>query len=422
MSTPSPPRTTPIEEGTAASAPAPPAPPAKEEEPAQQPAAAQPSDLPSASEGSSSASEEEEEEDGDDDYRFENDAEAEAARAVGLAAYNEGRYDDALDQQYRVVRYFSEKYGATSPQCGKYFLDYGLSQLRLLQSESSVDATLQPRDQDAMEACFINLEVARVSLQKVEQEKGDDDVETELALGEVHNALAQLNTEKEDYEAALREYEAELLIYRGLQESSPAAVLPRRIVSTLYGIADCFMKEGDFEGAEERLQVTLAEIEKSPAGSIPAELVEELKDVLADAREMKGGKFKEIQEAIKQQFAADAESIPTAHEFYDIGGEKGKHPFLSSLPGGSGEANEGSSCLSMPMSAMGQALAMNEHSNSQSISLFPPQGSSRSGPPGSNSNGPVQHIMARKKPKVASVSADRGAAASEPEAKKARTE
>lgn len=350
------------------------------------------------------------------DYHFATDEEAEAARQVGLQAYNEGRYNDALDQQYRVVRYFSSTYGVTSSRCGTYFLDYGLSQLRVLQSQQSLEDALQPRDQEALETCYINLEVARVCFQKQEMERGEEDVETQLSLGEVHNALAQLNAEKEDYDAALREYEAELLIYRTLQESvqqrrrtadgnadaQPTAapqssengadtanpthvtdgahqtaavkeengVPVRRIIATLYGIADCYMKEADFDAAAERLQLTLDEIAKYPDNTVEPELVDELRDLLTDANEMKGGKYKELQEVIRQQFTAEAEQMPTAQEFYAVGNDE-KHPYLSSLPGCADAGGEASH-LSMPMSASGHVLGLNEHScNSQSISFFP---------------------------------------------------
>jgi tetratricopeptide (TPR) repeat protein len=372
------------------------------------------------SEGEDEEGGEEEEEEADEDanFQFPTDEDAEAERQVGLAAYNEGRFEDALDTQYRVVRHFSNKYGSTSAKCGKYFLDYGLSQLRLLQGQTTVDDVLQPRDEDALMTCYVNLEVARVCYQKLEAERGEDDVEVELALAEVHNALAQLSVEKEDYDAALREYEAELLQYRSLQDAASDAekltIVPAgRVIAVLYGIADCFMKEGDFEGAEERLQATLDEVQLYPAGTISTALVEELKEVLAEAQEMKGGKFQEIQDAIQHQFAVEAEQIPTPQEFFSIDTE-GKHPFLSAVPGANGDEVGDHSYLSMPMSASGQALALNEHSNSQSVSLFPPQGS-RSNTPG----GPVQHATVRKKLKR---TGDDSLSNVQPENKKTRAE
>ncbi|KPA81437.1 hypothetical protein ABB37_03805 [Leptomonas pyrrhocoris] len=370
------------------------------------------------SEDEEGAEDEEDEEDDDAAFQFPTDEAAEAERQRGLVAYNEGRFEDALDVQYRVVRHFSNKYGSTSAKCGKYFLDYGLSQLRLLQGQTTVDDVLQPRDEDALMTCYVNLEVARVCYQKLEAERGEDDVEVELALAEVHNALAQLSVEKEDYDAALREYEAELLQYRALQDAAEEpdklTVVPAgRVVAVLYGIADCFMKEGDFEGAEERLQATLTEVALYPAGTLSDALLTELKEVLAEAQEMKGGKFQEIQDAIKHQFAAEAEQIPNPQEFFSIDTE-GKHPFLSAVPGASGDEVGDHSYLSMPMSASGQALATNEHSNSLSVSLFPPQGS-RSNTPG----GPVQHATVRKKQKR---TGDDSLSNAQPENKKPRAE
>lgn len=358
-----------------------------------------------------------------DDFHFNTDEEAEATRQIGLKAYNESRFEDALDEQYRVVRYFSNKYGATSAKCGMYFLDYGLSQLRMLQSQTSVDDVLRPRDEEAMEACFINLDVARVCFQKLEVERGEDDVAVQLQLAEVHNAIAQLNIEKEDYDGALREYEAELLIYRCLQDAAPSpseklSVVPAgRVIGVLYGIADCFLKEADFSGATERLKATLAEVELYPEGTIDATLLEDLQERLIDAQEMQSGMYAEIQEAIQKQFAPEAvEQVPSPQEFYAVDKDK-KHPFLSAIPGAANDDGREASYLSMPMSTSGHCLATNEHSNSQSVSLFPPQGS-RSGTPGTS--GLVQHVAVRKKPKKAD---DASASSSQqPEAKKVRIE
>lgn len=415
-------------------------------------------------EQNSSSEAEEEEGEGEFDFHFPDDAAAEALREESLKLYNAGSYGEALDKQYRVVRYFSEKYGATSAEASKYFLDYALSQLRVLQSQSSLEDVLQPRDAEAMETCFINLEIARVGLQKREDaidsstdRKGY--VETELLLGEVHNALAQLFVEKEDFDAALKEYEAELLIYRSLQEDeegnpsgdgsagSPSATPPAgRIVAALYGIADCFAKEGDFGGAEERLQATLDEIAKYPPGTISQDLVAELNDMLEDAKEMKGGRFQAIQEEIDKQFVVQqAEQIPTAQEFYDsksptvmgADGEEQPNPYVSSVPGGGAKPNSEGSHLSMPLSANGAVLGFggshhrNTNENSNSVSFFPPQQLGRSEPSsgqqqqlGSKESSSVNSVVARKKAKLPmeSPSASNSAPPVEPQLKKTRAE
>lgn len=392
------------------------------------------------------------------DFHFPDDAAADAVREEAVKLYNAGAYNDALDRQYRVVRYYAEKYGATSAKASKYFLDYALSQLRVLQSQSTLEDVLQPRDEEAMETCFINLEMARVGLQKKEDEiensvKDPLYVETELMLAEVHNALAQLCVEKEDFDSALKEYEAELLIYRSLQEEQSSGAEPGttdivpagRVVAVLYGIADCFIKEGDFSGAEERLQATLDEVHKYPAGTIGQDLVDELNDLLEDAKEMKDGKFQQIQEEIDRQFVAQqAEKVPTAQEFYDgtsaptvmgANGEEKANPYVSSVPGGGAKHHEGSH-LSMPLSAHGTVLGFGtanaNNENSNSVSFFPPQQLSRSGPPGSGStaalgskeNSTVNTVVARKKAKVpmGSPSASNSVPPVEPESKRLRTE
>ncbi|EAN97358.1 hypothetical protein C3747_76g241 [Trypanosoma cruzi] len=368
-----------------------------------------------------------EEEEEEETTPFATDEEANEARAVGIAHYNNHRYEDALDIQYRVVRHFEKKYGATAPICGVYFLDYGLSQLRVLQSKSTVEAALQPLDQDALEACFINLDVARVCFQKQEQERGEEDIEVQLNLAEVHNSIAQLQVEREDFDSALKEYESELMTYRFIQEEAPQMLPYRRLAAVLYGIADCYMKEGDFEGAEERFQAALDELASFPADAIPAELVKELEELREDAREMKGGKYKELQECIQAQFAVkEAEELPTVQEFYgedavnEEGGRK-THPYVSRLPG-----EPEYSALSMPQS-LTNPVQWNEHSNSMSLSLFPPQVNGR-GSETSNSQ-PVHHVVARRKPKQPMSQqqqqpGQRGGASSivEPEAKRARTE
>ncbi|KAG8348836.1 hypothetical protein ERJ75_001360900 [Trypanosoma vivax] len=323
---------------------------------------------------------------------FASDEEAIALRATAVKLYNERRYEAALDIQYRIVRHFESKYGATSPKCGLYFLDYGLSQLRMLQSVSSMEAALQPLDQEALEACFINLDVARVCFQKLEAERGEEDVEVQLFLAEVHSAIGQLNVEREDFDGALKEYESELLTYRFLQQEKPSEVPHGRLAAVLYSIADCYMKEGDFEGAEERFSSAIEEIEKFPAGAVAPSLIEELRELLEDARQMKGGRYKKIQESIQAQFAVkEAEEQPTANEFYgEIEGEH-PHPYVSVLP------NDGEcSALSMPQSTI-RPIQWNEHSNSMSLSLFPSQVGGRVSE--ASSSQPVQQVVARRKPK-----------------------
>ncbi|KEG06935.1 hypothetical protein DQ04_11591020 [Trypanosoma grayi] len=340
------------------------------------------------------AAEEDDEEDDDADVvPFTSDEEAIEARAVGLRHYNEHRYEDALDVQYSILRHFEKKYGATAAVCGPYFLDYGLSQLRVLQSKSSVEAVLQPLDQEALKTCFINLDVARVCFQKQEQERGEGDIEVQLRLAEVHNAIAQLHVEREDFDDALKEYESELLTYRFIQQEAPEALPRGRLASVLYAIADCYMKEGDFEGAEARFTAALDEIATFPTGTIAPELVVELQELRDDARDMKGGKFKALQESIQAQFAVEeAEQLPTAQEFYgDTEELQQQHPYVSRLPGESEY-----SALSMPQSVT-NPTQWNEHSNSMSLSLFPPQVAGRS--PDTSNSQPVHHVVARRKPK-----------------------
>lgn len=452
---------------------------------------------------SSSSDEEGEEEEGD--ISFPDDAAADTLRAEAVALYNTGSYGAALDRQYRIVRHFAGKYGPTSAKAAKYFLDYALSQLRALQSQSTVEDVLQPRDEDALEGCFINLEMARVGLQKAEDALNDAEtptamtnsaayVEVSLMMAETHNALAQLSVEKEDYDAALKEYEAELLVYRGLQETEEeeseydgeedtkasentnntdtrlSVVPPGRLVAALFGVADCFAKEGDFAGAEERLRATLEEVAAHPAGTFPADLIEELEEMLEDATEMKGGKFEELREEIGRQFTAQAaDAVPTAGEFFSgdagdaaaaAGGGRQAHtvmdgkggqrsnPFVSAVPG-AGKAAGGApgahaagggegSRLSMPLSGHGAVLGFGNHNadamseNSNSVSLFPPQNLSRSGAPvdggGSNTNSRSLHtaVAVTKKAKIpmgpSSASCSQSGPPEQPEAKKARTE
>nr|CCC95604.1 unnamed protein product [Trypanosoma congolense IL3000] len=312
-------------------------------------------------------------------------------RATGIKFYNERNYEEAIAVQYRIVRHFERKYKATSPVCGPYFLDYGLTQLRMLQSTCSVEAAFQPIDQEAFEACFTNLEVARVCFLKQEKERGEEDVEVQLHLAEVHNAIAELQSEREDINESLKEYESELLIYRFLQEKVPSAVPYGRLAAVLYSIAECYMREGDFDGAEERFVEAIDEIQKFPEGSINPALLTELNELLEDARNMKGGRYKALQDSILEQFSAnEADQLPTAEEFFGET-DKEKHPFVSQLP------NDGEySALSMPQSVT-HPMNWSEHSNSMSLSLFPSQINGRASE-ASNSQ-PVQQVVARRKPK-----------------------
>ncbi|EPY24998.1 hypothetical protein STCU_06896 [Strigomonas culicis] len=384
---------------------------------------------------------------------------------------------------------------ATHPDNGVTFLDYGLTQLRLLQlahealtdflnveivndDEAGVDAKRQQlaalqkqqreEDEEAMETCFINLEVARVAIQKkeaaVEQffrkaERGKDKDAAAYAVAkkafidisnlhaDVHDALALLYMEKDDYNAALEELETELLLYRNLQDLFPAAaakskkdaaggeeaVPPGKVVSVLYQIANCFLKEGDFKGGETKLLDTLAEIEtvnkRAPQQQplIAPELVQELQEMLEDAQAMnKNNTFENFKKEINDQYCADQmEKLPSAEEFYSNPNDKsnsvskkggatavagGKaNPFVSAVPDAdhspashrdAPHSNSGS-CLSMPVSARGEVLGCvdfsqhsasgatasnallkshpfmkevsNLNSNSQSLSIFPSQ-------------------------------------------------
>lgn len=377
----------------------------------------------SSSAGSSSSGSDEEidelVEEEEDDEAMESIEDVEPLRQEALEHYNKGAYEEAMKIQYRIVRFIARTHkNVTVGGNGMYFLDYGLSQLRCLQMVSQMEDILSPEKQKErekeLEACFVNLDVARVCFQKEVQqlEKEENAAKSpeargalkgrkealELSIAETHNALAQLLVEKGDYKAALQEYDSELLIYNCLQSeheeekpqddkaSSPSFIVPPgRMVGCLYGSADCLLKEANFEGAEERLTSTLALIKERYAPPIiDQELVEELEDWLADAREMKGGAFKAMQETIQQQFGRDkienvletreAEQPATSErEASNSMLPKDRHPFISALP-----QQESSMPWSLPVPAgsnsfMGNGELSTVNEKSQSISLFPSQ-------------------------------------------------
>lgn len=337
----------------------------------------------------------------EEELTFPTDDEAEAARLVGLNFYNDGKYGEALDIQYAVVRHFTAKFGLTNAKCGLYYLDYGLSQLRMIQSRDSATASVQPLDVEGLETCFVNLDTARVCFEKLEAQTPDDE-EVQIRIAEVRNALAQVNIEQEEFDKALQEYENEVIIYRNL--STPQ---PRKLVSALYGMADCYMKECDFEEAEKRFQVVIDEINKLPEGVIEKDLVKDLEDLRDEAREMKDGRFKAVQELVRQQFLPEDQEVPSPAEVLSA---KESNPFLSALPGG-----DGNSLRSVPL--LGMPVPTRETSNSQSVSLFLPQGNSCS----QFSQGPINHVVAvKKKPKQ--TPAEVPPQSDEPSAKKPRTE
>ena len=312
---------------------------------------------------------------------FASDEEALAARQVALCLYNDGKYNEALDLQCAVVQHFTTKLGQTNAGCGLYYLDYGLSLLRSIQCRDSSAAAVEPLDVEAIETAFINLDTARVCFEKAEARDPENE-EIQLRLAEVHNAIAQVHIEQEDFDKALMEYESELAIYRSIATQHPG-----KIVAALFGIADCYLKECDFDEGEKRLMDCIEEVGKYPAGTIAAELVEELRDLHTEAVEMKGGKYKEVQEAVRAQFSEQAEEVPTAEEFAHAQA-KNKNPFVSDLPGDNNYPSR-----SIPLALSG--VPLRENSNSLSVSMFPPIGSY-----GSNSNsGPVHVVVARKKPK-----------------------
>eukprot|EP00796_Vickermania_ingenoplastis_P008122 gene8122-5658_t len=385
---------------------------------------------------SSDAEDVEEEEDDEEEEKtsshhgFASLADALKAREEALALYNKAEYDAAMQIQYRLVRYAMRQHkgGPTDPRNGTFFLDYGLSQLRQLQTSSGVDDILSPEKREEtekeMEACFVNLDIARVCFKKQlseleEEEAGNtpakgaegetssadllsrlvlkDRVQLELIVAEIHNALAQLLMERGDYSGALREFDTELLIYRCLEgdeeeeeerSNTEFVVPPGRMVACLYGAADCFLKEADFEGAEERLQATLDLVrERYPPPIIDAELVEELEEWLADAKEMKGGKYLEMQQAIQQQFAREemtdvleqASQQLAPEEQEGGGGDEGRSDRHGALGSSTRTLIHGASLSSpwavpsLPPRQGSPSLGLNERS--QSNSLFPPQDS-----------------------------------------------
>lgn len=380
-----------------------------------------------------------------------------ALRSAALALYNKGLYEEAMQIQYRLVRYVTRHSKATESQNGVYFLDYGLSQLRSIQSgaggtveEMLTSETKRAEADEEIEACFINLDVARVCFQKqlaeLEEDGGTDDQrqtaiasssssqtqalgkrQIELTIAEVHNAIAQLLMERGDYGGSLREFESELLIYHCLEDevdetrgssqerkaaSSSFIVPPGRMVASMYGAADCLLKDAKFEAAEVRLQETLDLIQRRyPPPIIDVELVEELNDWLLDARDMKGGVFKAMQESIQQQFAREELEPMMDRNHPDRSSEHGTviqpstHPFISALPDGSSAGAGPWSLPSGTNSSMGNRMC--EHS-SPSTSLFPSQSMGR----GNDSNsfartpqGDVHSAVVKKKPKRAAAAA-----------------
>lgn len=363
---------------------------------------------------SHSSSDDDEAEEEEVDITFANDEEANAARQVGLVLYNQAKYEEALDAQYAVVRHFTSKYGSLHPQCGLYYLDYGLSQLRVIQSRDSSAAALAPLDQEGLETCFMNLDAARLCFEKMENQRGLSDSEQEevqLRLAETRNAIAQVNIEQEDYDKALKEYEMEVLIYRSLTNPQP-----RKLVSALYGIAECYMKECDFEQAEVWYNKILEEV-ASTEGQFDAELISELEQLRDEAKNMKGGNYATIQEMVRQQFLPEEVEDQVLQDVL-AGGDDGKaggqsaagassstNPFLSAVPlteSGSLGFGTGASGPSSGNLLVHAAPVNGEQSNSQSISLFRPQGHSRS-----STAEPVvnQHVAVKKKPKAAPAAA-----------------
>ncbi len=321
---------------------------------------------------------------------FTSDDEALAARQVGLRLYNDGKYYEALDIQCAVVQHFTSKLGQTHAGCGLYYLDYGLSLLRSIQCRESSAAAVQPVDDDGLETTFINLDTARICFEKAEA-KDPENEEVQLRLAEVHNAIAQVYSEQENFDKALMEYESELAIYRSLDVPHPG-----KIVAAQFGIADCYLKECDFDEGEVRLAACLEEVAKYPPGTFAEELVTELGELLAEATEMKGGKYKEVQEAVRAQFSDQAEAVPTAEEFA-ASQSSAKNPLVSELP----------ACDVMSMSHQSIPLALSgvplrENSNSLSVSLFQPIGAFGS-KNNSNQGAPVNIVVARKKPKQTSM-------------------
>lgn len=344
------------------------------------------------------------EENTDDSPVFTTDEEADTARKEGLGFYNTGKYDDALKLQCGVLKYKATKFGDLDPQCALYYLDYGMTLLAVIQSRDSEAAMLNSEeDEKDISLCFVILDAARICYEKQEKSGATtalDGTLLWLRLAETHDALAQVQMERDDEEAAAREFEFAL----SLRQAAPHPD-SKLIAATLFSIGSCHLRSSKYPEAIATFNKALEH-----RAALDAALVEEINGYLEEAKELEArGGIEDLKEEIHACFPDEASQVHDPAEVLGQPAEDGMHAapasaFVTPLP----PELRAAGVHSVSMSLM-NAVPLADAGHSNSISFLPIQGSENSRSfiqlPDNVANAhsrPVNSVTVRKKPKTGS--------------------
>ena len=234
---------------------------------------------------------------------FASDDVAKLARDAGIKLFNEDRLEEALQLQYGLLKHFTGKYGEASAECGEYYLDYGTTLLRIIQStdtEAAILAGNTGEENPDIEVCMQNLGLALICLDKAEAAlQGDELHRIYLRQAEAHEAQSEVYHECGEENDALKELECSLALRM--------AVLPktdRTVVSNMLQIGLVYLRNEEFAKAEAQLEEVLAAAKES---SISQEALDDIQAYLDEAREMREqGGLDNVKREIRELFPDEA--------------------------------------------------------------------------------------------------------------------
>ena len=244
---------------------------------------------------------------------FDSDADAAAARQTALDLYNAGKLEEAAELQSRILAHFTKAEGddELSPKLGLYYLDYGMTLLDQVRTDS-VDNALAGNleggesKEEEMNQCFAVLDCARVCFEKKLDASDEADTETTLRLAEAHHALGELCLERDDSDSALQELETALAHREEVLEPKD-----KRIISTLLFLGEAYLMAEEVAQAEAKYEEALKRATDAGMGA-DEPLVQELNARIEDLQAFKKGEVDAAKEQIRELFPDEADCVQEA--------------------------------------------------------------------------------------------------------------
>ena len=335
-------------------------------------------------------------------------------RKEGLKLFNEGKFEDALEYQAGVCKFFSQKYGDIHPKSALPYLDYGMTILNMIQhadSEESVLGALTGAKNDDVESCLMNLDCARLGFEKAEAENPND-VEIQMRLLECHDAMGSLQIEADQEAEAIKEFQAVLLINNALPKPNL-----RMNCATNFSMGQCYLRLNQYAEAQKAFKAAI-KFGKTEGSGIDDAMIAEIQEQLEEAVELeKRGGIEDIKAEIRKQFPDEDSQVAAPDTVLkEIEQSIAAKPsaFVTPLP--SELKGNASVSRSIPV-GLTASIAPRETSNSISF-IQPPS----DGPIPFSGN--VNIVPVKKKPKSQdnSLSVPAGMLEGSPSTKKRRTE